>query len=135
MMWTWDFVIILLWVLNSTRSSSTRLQKIDYRIAAAPGSLWSPNGGYGWKGGRRVSSGNGRRPATSAAEGWDSDDILGQTFNHLSLFPAVVIGQHRLMFRPRDSYDQRLIASSLTIDPKPPTYGGVHDVFGNCVTV
>ena len=47
----------------------------------------------------------------------------------------VKFGEHRVMFRPRDSYDQRLIASSLTIDPKPSDMRWIHDVFGNCVTV
>jgi Bacterial transglutaminase-like N-terminal region len=31
----------------------------------------------------------------------------------------VRLGEHRLMFRPRDSFDQRLLHSELTISPKP----------------
>ena len=47
----------------------------------------------------------------------------------------VRFGEHRLMFRPRDSYDQRLISSSLTITPEPKRIRWFHDVFGNCVAV
>jgi transglutaminase-like putative cysteine protease len=45
----------------------------------------------------------------------------------------VRFGEHRLMFRPRDSYDQRLLASSLDVDPEPSAIRWTHDVFGNCV--
>jgi transglutaminase-like putative cysteine protease len=31
----------------------------------------------------------------------------------------VAFGEHRMMFRPRDSYDQRLVAPSLLITPEP----------------
>ena len=37
------------------------------------------------------------------------------------------------MFRPRDSYDQRLIDVVLNITPKPSEVSWAHDVFGNCV--
>lgn len=46
---------------------------------------------------------------------------------------AVSFGEHRMMFRPRDSYDQRLIDSRLVIVPEPVSIRWVHDVFGNCV--
>jgi transglutaminase-like putative cysteine protease len=46
----------------------------------------------------------------------------------------VRFGEHRLMFRPRDSYDQRLLGASLEIDPEPSGVRWTHDVFGNCVT-
>jgi transglutaminase-like putative cysteine protease len=42
-------------------------------------------------------------------------------------------GPHELMFRPRDSYDQRLIDSSLVVAPAPARLHWRHDVFGNCV--
>jgi transglutaminase-like putative cysteine protease len=48
---------------------------------------------------------------------------------------AVSLGEHRLMFRPRDSWDQRLLDAKLEITPKPSSIRWVHDVFGNCVTV
>lgn len=47
----------------------------------------------------------------------------------------VGFGEHRIMFRPRDSYDQRLIAATLTITPEPTSLRWLHDVFGNCVAV
>ncbi len=47
----------------------------------------------------------------------------------------VGFGRHRLLFRPRDSYDQRLLQSTLKISPEPSDLFWVHDVFGNCVAV
>src|SRR5262245_11977518 len=45
----------------------------------------------------------------------------------------VRFGEHRLMFRPRDSYDQRLLTASLEVEPAPSAVRWTHDVFGNCV--
>lgn len=47
----------------------------------------------------------------------------------------VALGEHRMMFRPRESYDQRLIAFDLSIIPGPVRLQSLHDVFGNCVSV
>lgn len=47
----------------------------------------------------------------------------------------VRFGEHRLMFRPRDSADQRLLHAGLRVDPKPTEIRWIHDVFGNCVTL
>jgi transglutaminase-like putative cysteine protease len=47
----------------------------------------------------------------------------------------VTFGEHRLMFRPRDSYDQKLLEARLSISPEPANVRWLHDVFGNCVTV
>ncbi|TIW25390.1 MAG: transglutaminase family protein, partial [Mesorhizobium sp.] len=47
----------------------------------------------------------------------------------------VTFGEHRLMFRPRDSFDQRLLDHALLVDPEPKEVGWIHDVFGNCVAV
>src|SRR3954470_13179906 len=47
---------------------------------------------------------------------------------------AVTFGQHRLMLRPRDSHDLRLVGAELTLSP----HGNVrwlHDVFGNSVAL
>jgi transglutaminase-like putative cysteine protease len=46
----------------------------------------------------------------------------------------VQFGEHRLMMRPRDSHDLRLLRSQLTLSP-PGTVRWMHDVFGNSVTV
>ena len=45
----------------------------------------------------------------------------------------VAFGEHRLMFRPRDSYDQRLLHAALDVAPAPASVHWTHDVFGNCV--
>ena len=47
----------------------------------------------------------------------------------------VRFGDHRIMFRPRDSYDQRLISSDLVITPEPKKLRWLHDVHGNCVAI
>ncbi len=47
----------------------------------------------------------------------------------------VALGEHRMMLRPRESYDQRLISASLSITPEPSVLRNVHDVFGNCVSI
>jgi len=47
----------------------------------------------------------------------------------------VALGEHRMMLRPRESYDQRILACDLTISPTPARLRSVHDVFGNCVGV
>jgi transglutaminase-like putative cysteine protease len=44
----------------------------------------------------------------------------------------VTLGEHRLMTRPRDSHDMRLIAATLTTTP-PATLRWKHDVFGNSI--
>lgn len=47
----------------------------------------------------------------------------------------VALGEHRMMFRPRESYDQRLLACELTISPDPHRERSIQDVFGNCVGI
>ena len=47
----------------------------------------------------------------------------------------VGFGDHRIMFRPSDSYDQRLLRADLVVDPQPRRIRWLHDVFGNCVAV
>jgi len=46
----------------------------------------------------------------------------------------VGFGEHRLMFRPRDSHDQRLLSSELKVSPEPADIWWIHDAFGNSVT-
>ena len=46
----------------------------------------------------------------------------------------VSFGEHRMMFRPRDSHDQRLIRHDLTISPEPTSLRWSQDVFGNSIT-
>ena len=47
----------------------------------------------------------------------------------------VSFGEHRIMFRPRDSYDQRLIKADIEITPYQGSLRWIHDVFGNCVAL
>src|SRR6516164_4214331 len=46
----------------------------------------------------------------------------------------VRLGDHRLMLRPRDSHDLRLIRTSLNLSP-PASLRWVHDVFGNSIAI
>jgi len=47
----------------------------------------------------------------------------------------VVFGDHRLMLRPRDSHDLRLLETRLTVTPVPAAIRWLHDVFSNSVAV
>ncbi len=47
----------------------------------------------------------------------------------------VSFGEHRLMVRPRESYDQQLLDARIDIDPAPAELRWLHDVFGNAVAV
>jgi len=46
----------------------------------------------------------------------------------------VTFGQHRLMLRPRDSHDLRLVSAELTLSP-PGDVRWLHDVFSNSVSL
>lgn len=47
----------------------------------------------------------------------------------------VTFGEHRIMMRPRESYDQRLVEARLDITPEPAELHWLHDVFGNSVAI
>jgi transglutaminase-like putative cysteine protease len=47
----------------------------------------------------------------------------------------VSLGEHRMMFRPRESHDLRLIRSHLEITPRPSDLRWLHDPFDNSVAV
>lgn len=47
---------------------------------------------------------------------------------------AVSFGEHRLMFRPRDSHDIRLVSTGLKISP-PAEVRWLHDVFSNSIAL
>jgi transglutaminase-like putative cysteine protease len=60
------------------------------------------------------------------------------TVRHLTRYryrQPVSLGEHRMMFRPRESYDQRLIETRLIITPEPVSLRYFHDVFGNTIGV
>jgi transglutaminase-like putative cysteine protease len=47
----------------------------------------------------------------------------------------VAFGEHRIMLRPRDGHDLRVLSGSLTITPEPASLRWIHDVFGNSVAI
>jgi transglutaminase-like putative cysteine protease len=47
----------------------------------------------------------------------------------------VAFGEHRIMLRPRDGHDLRVIEGSLEITPVPMSLRWIHDVFGNSVAI
>jgi transglutaminase-like putative cysteine protease len=47
----------------------------------------------------------------------------------------VLLGEHRLMSRPRDSHDLRLLDTALLVAPQPSELRWMHDVFGNSIVV
>ena len=60
------------------------------------------------------------------------------TVRHLTTYRyrrPVSFGEHRMMLRPRDGYDQRLIEARLEISPEPVKLHWAHDVFGNSVAI
>ena len=48
---------------------------------------------------------------------------------------AVAFGEHRMMLRPRDDDDQRIIESELEITPSPRQLAWTKDSFGNHVAI
>jgi transglutaminase-like putative cysteine protease len=47
----------------------------------------------------------------------------------------VQFGDHRLMFRPRDSHDMHLLETNLVISPPTAQLRWMHDVFGNSIAI
>jgi transglutaminase-like putative cysteine protease len=47
----------------------------------------------------------------------------------------VAFGEHRIMLRPRDGHDLRVLKGTLEIEPKPASLRWIHDVFGNSVAI
>lgn len=60
------------------------------------------------------------------------------TISHVTEYSyrqSVAFGEHRIVKRPRESYDQRLISADLRITPQPVEMRWLHDVFGNSVAI
>jgi transglutaminase-like putative cysteine protease len=60
------------------------------------------------------------------------------TVRHVTTYryrQPVSFGEHRMMLRPRDGHDQRLLEARIDIQPEPSEFWWVHDVFGNSVGV
>ena len=47
----------------------------------------------------------------------------------------VAFGEHRIMLRPRDGHDLRVLSHDLEIVPQPMSLRWIHDVFGNSVAI
>jgi transglutaminase-like putative cysteine protease len=60
------------------------------------------------------------------------------TVRHVTVYRysrQVGLGEHRMMFRPRESHDLRLLKARLNITPAPASLRWLHDVFDNSVAV
>lgn len=60
------------------------------------------------------------------------------TVNHNTVYryrEPVVLGEHCMMFRPRESHDLRLIGINLSITPQPAQLRWLHDPFDNSVAI
>src|SRR5271155_497220 len=60
------------------------------------------------------------------------------TVRHLTVYrylKPVGLGEHRMMFRPRESHDLKLLKTKLEITPAPASIRWLHDVFDNSVAV
>lgn len=66
-----------------------------------------------------------------------ASDMPRLRINHRTTYTysePMAFGEHRLMVRPRDSHDLRLISAELRIVPTP-TLRWIHDPFGNSITI
>ncbi|TDH57930.1 transglutaminase family protein [Dankookia rubra] len=60
------------------------------------------------------------------------------TVQHVTTYrykQSVAFGEHRMMLRPREGHDQRLLEARLDITPKPSELRWLHDVYGNSVAI
>ncbi len=60
------------------------------------------------------------------------------SINHVTRYRYrrdVAFGEHRILVRPRESYDQRVLDASLEITPEPESLRWLQDVFGNAVAI
>jgi transglutaminase-like putative cysteine protease len=60
------------------------------------------------------------------------------TVRHVTVYrysEPVKLGEHRMMFRPRESHDLRLVRTKLDIRPYPAELRWLHDVFDNSIAI
>jgi transglutaminase-like putative cysteine protease len=60
------------------------------------------------------------------------------TIRHVTTYRyrrPIAFGEHRMMLRPRDSHDQRVVAARIEISPEPVSLRFVQDAFGNHVGI
>ncbi len=68
----------------------------------------------------------------------DRADVRLLTVRHVTEYryrEPVGLGEHRMMFRPRESLDLRLLRTELEIRPRPAGLRWLHDVFDNSVAI
>lgn len=54
---------------------------------------------------------------------------------HYRYAQPVVFGEHRVLFRPRDSHDLRVLATDMTVSPEPQDIRLIQDVYTNSVAL
>lgn len=54
---------------------------------------------------------------------------------HYRYAQPVILGMHRVMFRPRDSHDLRVLATDLTVSPEPVDIRLIQDAYSNSVAL
>jgi transglutaminase-like putative cysteine protease len=60
------------------------------------------------------------------------------TVRHITKYryaTPVKLGEHQMMFRPRESHDLRLVRTRLSITPEPKNLRWLHDVFDNSLAI
>ena len=60
------------------------------------------------------------------------------TLSHVTTYTyrnPVAFGEHRIMVRPRESFDQHVLEATLAISPEPSEVRWLQDVFGNAVAI
>ena len=60
------------------------------------------------------------------------------TVRHVTIYrysEPVRLGEHRMMFRPRESHDLKLLKNNLSIMPNPARLRWLHDVFDNSIAI
>src|SRR5882757_3571287 len=77
-----------------------------------------------------------REKCMAVGESWTAMTIL--TVRHITSYQyrqPVSFGEHRMMLRPCESHDQRLLDSRLEITPMPTDLRWIRDVYGNHVAI
>ncbi len=54
---------------------------------------------------------------------------------HYRYAQMVALGEHRVLFRPRDSHDLRVLATDMTVTPSPQDIRLIQDVYSNSVAL
>ncbi len=54
---------------------------------------------------------------------------------HYRYAQMVALGEHRVLFRPRDSHDLRVLATDMTVTPAPQDIRLIQDVYSNSVAL